>query len=53
MKKKRLIIIIAVIVFAIMLIPVPFGVEDGGSELYLAILYSVEKSHELRWNTEV
>lgn len=43
MKKKIAVIIILII----MLIPIKFGVKDGGTVVYKAVLYSVTKRHEM------
>lgn len=47
MKKKNIILIIAIVVFIIMLIPVPIRLKDGGSIEYKAILYKYTKIHRL------
>lgn len=47
MKKKIIILVIFVIVLAILLIPIPTKLRDGGSIEYRALLYSVTKYHEL------
>ena len=46
MKKKYVIIIVAII--AILLIPIPVGrLKDGGSRVYKSILYKITKVHRL------
>ena len=46
MKKKYVIIIVAII--AILLIPIPAGrLKDGGSRVYKSILYKITKVHRL------
>lgn len=45
--KKAIIIIVAVIVMAILLVPVPLHLKDGGTVVYQAILYSVSDVHSL------
>ncbi len=45
MKKK--IIIAAVLVLAILLIPVPCRLKDGGSTEYIAVLYTVTDVHRI------
>ena len=47
MKKKIIIPIIIIVVLAILLIPIPTKLRDGGSIEYKALLYSVTKYHEL------
>ncbi len=47
MKKKIIIPIIIIVVLAILLIPIPTKLRDGGSTEYRALLYSVTKYHEL------
>lgn len=46
MKKKNLIIAL-VIIFILMLIPIPFKLKDGGSTEYRAILYNITKIHRI------
>lgn len=45
--KKAIIIIVAVVIMAILLIPVPLHLKDGGTVVYQAILYSVSDVHSL------
>lgn len=45
MKKK--IVIVAALIFAALLIPIPHGYDDGGTVEYKAALYSVTKWHAL------
>jgi hypothetical protein len=47
MNKKKTIIIVAIVIFIIMLIPVPLRLKDGGSVEYKAILYKYTKIHRL------
>ena len=47
MKNKKIIIIFLVIVFLIMLIPIPNHLKDGGTVEYKAILYQYTKIHRL------
>lgn len=46
MNKKGIIIAI-IVLFIIMIIPIPMKLKDGGSVEYKAILYSVKKIHKL------
>ena len=50
--KKILIMIIAVLLAAALLIPVPMHMEDGGTVVYQAILYSVSDVHRLNLDEE-
>ena len=50
--KKILIMIIVVLLAAALLIPVPMHMEDGGTVVYQAILYSVSDVHRLNRNEE-
>lgn len=45
--KKKAIIITAIILAAVMLIPIPIFYKDGGSVEYAAVLYSVTKVHQI------
>ena len=44
--KKRMIWIILLIVLLIPLTPIPFGLNDGGTIAYKALLYSVYDVHQ-------
>lgn len=44
--KRKVLAIIAGIVVALMLIPMPFGLKDGGSTRFQAVLYSVTRVHQ-------
>lgn len=46
MSKKK-IVIIAIILFVLMLIPIPMKLKDGGSTEYKAILYNITKVHRI------
>lgn len=46
MKKKKIVRICALLL-AVLLIPVPLSVKDGGTIIYHAIAYSVEVVHRL------
>ena len=45
--KKKLRIALIIIVALILLFPMPFGVDDGGTVVYNALLYKVSKVHRL------
>ena len=45
--KKRILIVISVLLAIILLIPIPFDVDDGGTVVYDAILYKVENVHAI------
>lgn len=45
--KKKAIIITAIVLAAVLLIPIPIFFKDGGSVEYLAVLYSVTKVHQI------
>ncbi len=45
--KKAVVIIIFAVVMAILLIPVPLHLKDGGTVVYQAVLYSVSDVHSL------
>ena len=45
--KKKIIIIVSIVVFALMLIPIPNRLKDGGSVEYKAVLYQYTKIHSL------
>ena len=49
--KKKAFIIIAIIIAAILLVPIPHRLNDGGSVEYKAILYSVKSVHQIDHNT--
>jgi len=50
MKKKRIIIIAAIILALILIFPIPLFYKDGGSVEFRSIvnLYSITRLHELR-----
>ena len=50
--KKILIITISILLAAALLIPVPMHMEDGGTVVYQAILYSVSDVHSLNLDEE-
>lgn len=45
--KKKAIIITAIVLAAVLLIPIPLFYKDGGSVEYRAVLYSVWKVHSI------
>ena len=47
MKKKKIFIIVAIIIFVLMLIPIKDRLYDGGSTEYKAILYKYTKIHRI------
>lgn len=50
--KKKVIVIIAVLIAAILLVPIPHRLKDGGSVEYKAILYTVKSVHQIDHNSE-
>lgn len=44
---KNKIFLIVILLLAVLLIPIPNSKKDGGSVVYSAVLYSVEKVHRL------
>ena len=47
MKKKKIFVIVAIIIFVLMLIPIKDRLYDGGSTEYKAILYKYTKIHRI------
>lgn len=47
MKKKAFAVIAAIIIFAVLLVPVPMRLKDGGSVRYKSLVYEVTKIHRL------
>ena len=45
--KKKLIIGICILLIAVLLIPIPIKLKDGGTVRYIAILYTIENVHRL------
>ena len=43
--EKKLIIGICILLIAVLLIPIPLRLKDGGTVVYTAILYSIEDVH--------
>lgn len=50
--KKKALIIIAILIAAILLVPIPFRLKDGGSVEYKAILYTVKAVHQINPDIE-
>lgn len=50
--KKKVLIIIAILIAAILLVPIPFRLKDGGSVEYKAILYTVKAVHQINPDIE-
>lgn len=48
--KKKALIIIAILIAAILLVPIPHRLKDGGSVEYKAILYTVKSVHQIDHN---
>ena len=46
--KKKAIIVMIIIVLIILLIPIPRGLNDGGTVEYTALLYKVSKVHRYK-----
>ena len=47
MKKKKWIVLIAVVLLFLMLIPIPLQRKDGGTVTYKAVLYEVWDVHRM------
>ena len=47
MKKKKVIRIVAIIIFILMLIPISMKLKDGDSKEYKDLLYKITKVHRL------
>lgn len=47
MKKKIFAVIAAIIILAVLLVPVPMRLKDGGSVRYKSLVYEVTKIHRL------
>ena len=50
--KKKLIIGICILLIAVLLIPIPMRLKDGGTVRYTAILYTIEDVHRLNPDTD-
>ena len=48
MKKKRIFTIITIIIFALLIIPIPAFYRDGGTKAFTAVLYRVVVWNEHR-----
>ena len=51
MKKWRIRIVVA-LVAAVLLIPRPVGIDDGGTVIYTAVLYQVTMQHSMAYEGE-
>lgn len=49
--KKKIVICICVLLAIVLLIPVPRQLDDGGTVVYDAVLYNVEKVHRINPDT--
>ena len=49
--KKKTIIGIAILLAVVLLIPIPMRLKDGGTVVYRAVLYQVEKVHRLAFES--
>ena len=45
--KKKAIIVLCVLLLAVLLVPIPLRLKDGGTIKYQALLYSVSEVHRL------
>ena len=45
--KKKIIIGLSILLAILLLIPIPMRLKDGGTVVYKAILYKVEKVHSI------
>lgn len=50
--KKKLIVGICILLLAVLLIPIPMRLKDGGTVAYTAILYTIEDVHRLNPDME-
>ena len=50
--KKILIIAVCIVLAAVLLLPIPMYMEDGGTVEYTAVLYSVADVHRLNQDEE-
>ena len=53
MKKKIIALILATLVLAMLLIPIPLRLKDGGTVVWQAVLYSVSDVHSLALEEDV
>ncbi len=49
--KKKIAIGIAVLLAVILLLPIPMRLKDGGTVVYQAVLYRIEKVHRLAFES--
>ncbi len=45
--KKKICVIVAVVLLVLMLIPVKMNLDDGGTKIYRAVLYTVTDWHRI------
>ena len=45
--KKKIAICIAILLAVILLFPIPLHLKDGGTVVYQAVLYQIERVHQL------
>lgn len=50
--KKKLLIVIFILLTAVLLIPIPMRLKDGGTIAYTAVLYTLEDVHRLNPDLE-
>lgn len=50
--KKKLIVGICILLLAVLLVPIPMRLKDGGTVAYTAILYTIEDVHRLNPDME-
>jgi len=53
MKRKIISMILAALILAVLLIPVPLRLKDGGTVVWQAVLYSVSDVHSLALEEDV
>lgn len=49
--KKKAIIVLCVLLLAVLLVPIPLRLKDGGTVKYQALLYSISDVHRLAPST--
>lgn len=52
MKKKLILTVAAVLLLAVLLIPLPLRLKDGGTVIWQAVLYSVSDVHSMTGEEE-
>ncbi|MBO4562632.1 MAG: hypothetical protein J5772_03380 [Clostridia bacterium] len=45
--KKQIVICVLIVILILLLIPIPFSFKDGGSRAWIAVLYRVDKWHQI------